>query len=399
MRRTFPIFFFLSFLLIALSCKKEKLPGSGGETVGTPEFSLDNMIDGVMGTFAAGMEDYYMFTEYELDEDSIFVFSGTLKKEDCETDCGSELRVEFRDVQKGVVNSGFRIDKAIRCGFYSFKDANSQYVFGGREPFVSNNIYKVNLFGETNATGAVSYDWIYEDDIERGMVKGIKDPVIIFTALPPGKNSIFGLTVEDEDGNKCYREHTSIIGRGYELCYADFEGELMSNGKIKLSAVVEGGLEPFNFMWSTGETTPSIEVDSEEGEYELSILSGTDRCTNLIRKTVKLEGNTVKTISCSFTWDDDNNTWKKFRFESGMRFHFGTVAMIYKDENGKEFRSDTDEQAESNFFEVLSVEPFENNENGEKTIKLEIKYLADVFDENGNKKTIEGEGRIAVAHP
>jgi len=50
-------------------------------------------------------------------------------------------------------------------------------------------------------------------------------------------------------------------------------------------------------------------------------------------------------------------------------------------------------------FEVLSVEPFDNNEKGEKTLKLQIKYLADVFDENGNKKTIEGEGTIAVAHP
>ena len=102
MRRTFPIFFFLLVLLVALSCKKEELPGSGGN-IGTPEFSLDNMIDGVKGNIAAGMEDYYMFTEFELDEDSVFIFSGTLKKENCETDCGSELQVIFRDFGVNLV--------------------------------------------------------------------------------------------------------------------------------------------------------------------------------------------------------------------------------------------------------------------------------------------------------
>ncbi|MEL6925513.1 MAG: hypothetical protein AAFO94_15820 [Bacteroidota bacterium] len=393
-------FIFLLLLLAALSCKKEELPGSGGN-VGTPTFVLNNSVDGSAMDLAAGMEDYYMFTEFNEDADTILTFVGTLKKENCAQDCGSQLRVEIRDYQKTPDRSDFRLNQALRCGTYKYRDLTSPFVPGSPNGFEQNNLYQVNLYADTDIEGPIQYTWTYRDHFTSGMAKNMPDPVINVLLKPFGSNldDVFGLEVEDEEGNKCYREHSKIIGRDYELCYADFTAKRLSNGNVKLEAQVEGGLDPFGFEWSTGETTQSIEVPAEDNTYELSILSGTDRCSNLIRKTIKMSGNDVKTVTCSFNWDDDNNSWNKYRLLSGGKFQFSTVILVYTDEDGTVYRSDLNAQSDNSSFEVLGVEPFNLNENGEKTVKLDIRYTADVFDIDGNRKTISGDGTIAVAYP
>jgi len=339
MRRTFPIFFFLSVLLVALSCKKEELPGSGGN-VGTPEFSLDNMVDGVSSSIAAGMEDYYMFTEYELGERAVYQFSGTLKKENCEVDCGSQLQVIFKDFQPMEDGNGvndFKLEQALRCGHYNFTDITL--------PFIGNTNYRVEASGNSNISGDLKFTWIYQDDFIKEEIKNIKDPILYYnfsgeTDVVPQRDKILGMKVEDENGNMAYREHKNFILRNYDLCYADIKATKLSNGKVELEALHEGGTEPFNFTWSTGEDTKTIEVEAKDTEYELEII-GSRGCTNRIRKSIKVNGNNIEQINSLITWkeSDTNNRWEGLTSFSQFGLQLGTVILKYTDDENNTYSS------------------------------------------------------------
>ena len=393
----YPIKYLLFPLILCLitACDKEKLPGESTE--GEVVFSVDYTVDGTSKAIDAGKDDYYMFTDFVEEEDMVYTFSGTLKKENCTTDCGEQLRIEIRDHHRNIDNRPFKLEQSLQAREYQFSDIK----FEQMPLLISYNLYHVNVTSQSSGVGELKYSWFYQDDISKDqIIKDLKNPVIniVFNTDNIGEEMI-ALEVIDEQGNKCYREHRDIILGGYTPCMADFSAEKLSNGKIKLEAIVNQGMEPFKYTWGNGDTTRVIEVDPVNAEYELSILSGTDGCFNRIRKSIKIEGDQINMIDCSFTWDDDNNSWEKYRELSGLRFQFGKVTLIYTDDQGIEYRSDQNTQESLSFFEVTEVAPFQENENGDQTLKLTVKYQCDLWSSDGQKKSIEGEGTIAMAYP
>ena len=71
----------------------------------------------------------------------------------------------------------------------------------------------------------------------------------------------------------------------------------------------------------------------------------------------------------------------------------------YTDSNGAVYRSDLQQQPNSNSFVITSVEDYENNENGDKTKKLHVSSNCILYNLNGNTLNFPFEGVIAVAYP
>jgi hypothetical protein len=77
----------------------------------------------------------------------------------------------------------------------------------------------------------------------------------------------------------------------------------------------------------------------------------------------------------------------------------GEVAIQWIDPNGNVWRSDGRVQESSAYFTVNESEPYENNEKGQKTRKMEVVFGCRLFNADGEAIEIFGGGVIAVAYP
>ena len=372
-------------LFLSLGCKKELLPPSSGND---PVFFLSNSIDGNQSNIAAGNDGYYMFADFSMDDDSIYTFSGTLKEENCNNDCGSEIRIEIRDFQKAHNPANL---------FYSLHKGS--YVYQANNATPMENIYR--LFVEDRSLGAapIEYEWEFEDDMFQAIIKDVQNPVfnlIKTIGMGTGEDKA-RLNIVDAQGNESFTEHTRIPLRSWGYCKAGFNVTLLGNGKMELEAEFEGE-EPFAVEWNTGDTTKTIEVDAVDSYYSLRIISS-NSCSNTFGRSLKIVNNDIQMATAEFGWNQNFNEDNVTRFTGGRRLHFGTVRLIYKDSNGQIFSSDLESQSKEALFEIIDVEDYLPNEDGKATKKLTIKYDCDVWSESGQKKRLSGEGSIAVAHP
>jgi hypothetical protein len=80
-------------------------------------------------------------------------------------------------------------------------------------------------------------------------------------------------------------------------------------------------------------------------------------------------------------------------------FNFNTIIVVYKDVNGQGWRSDLHPQQGNLFFNVISSVPYQKNENGLNTRKLEISLRCQMFNDSLiDSKIITCNGIIAVGY-
>jgi len=88
------------------------------------------------------------------------------------------------------------------------------------------------------------------------------------------------------------------------------------------------------------------------------------------------------------------------RIAQGSDLALQTFEFEMFDENGTLFSSAKGEQAEEASFEVISVEPFIENGEGQKTVKVTCQFSCQVYSDNGDSKLInDANAVIAVAIP
>jgi hypothetical protein len=82
-------------------------------------------------------------------------------------------------------------------------------------------------------------------------------------------------------------------------------------------------------------------------------------------------------------------------------FEFSKVIIEYTTEDGTFYSSEKGAQNGSNlYFEVLSVEDYEDSQIGQKTKKLAIRFACQLFNEEGAFfEFSNGEGIIGMAYP
>ncbi len=94
---------FLFLICIFLSCGKTELPTP---IVGEPIFFFDGQLGGVAKKINAGDNDFYLFTEFSKDDDSVFSFTGRLAKleQNCPDTCAEQLVISIRDFEQNISN-------------------------------------------------------------------------------------------------------------------------------------------------------------------------------------------------------------------------------------------------------------------------------------------------------
>ncbi|MEO1261132.1 MAG: hypothetical protein AAFZ15_20185 [Bacteroidota bacterium] len=392
----------LLLLLFLVGCNKIELEDP---PINNPVFSANVAFNNGENIFwEAGIDSFYMYTEYEYGADEIFRFIGRLEKENCTVDCNESLSIIFRN-SVAIPQSEFKIEQAFE---------NPRPPFSSNEIMVVDTVYEVDttsvyrIFFDidttvTASTGQTFYEWFNGPEI----VSSEMNPVLDFTNFP---NSEFMLKVTELGfGDSCVVWQKQFLSTDpTDRCAVYIQPNYNVDFFLEsLVAVADSGLDPFNLLWNNG-TQQEINTGPFEPGFEYSVtLTDNNDCQSSAGFLFNdfVVSSTQAQCSANFDYeieiitilDTVSTTIISAPFDS---LQFSAVTIIYTDKNGNEFRSDRAGQNPGANFTINNVEEYELNEKGEATQKLEVEFNCQLWDGNLNvKNIISGNAIWGVAHP
>ncbi len=374
-------------VLTILSCQKEIDVQAIEET---PEFTMSFLASRTMENWSAGYDDYFMHTDWTKDDKNVVTFIGKMAKKDCEGDCNSSIQFELRDFLPQNFEKIDFVDK-----FYT-----GTYKIGKREAQAVNDAYLVTLEGHNNWKENETF-WEFGD----GLI-AYNDSTIQHIYQPKKDEKITLFYRNSDTINDIHTYHSTTINfQDESFCTGDFKITPIEQDKIEIS--INAAVKSHATVWGqtkinendviqgfTSENKPwTISVGEKSTIVAFSDLS--NGCV-LERQIVLFYNKSSNSLSIL---DDRTNIQMK-KIELGSNLGLSTFAIQYIDKDGQIYRSDLGVQHKKRFFKITSREPYLENENGQKTIKLGVEFTIDVFLPNGEFITLrEGKGVIAVAEP
>ncbi len=374
---------FSAVLFFFGQCRKIELPPPDE---GAPVFFIQAAIDGVPLDIAAGDSTYVMRATYEQDTAGAAVYRGAFEELGCTSGCLPSLRFYFRGAGPGAPQP----DTELRLGAYPLRQPDTPtLVISYRAVFSGvNDISVIDV--------PASFSWDFGD----GATSALQNPEHEYEN---GEPRLVRLETINSNGCVSSMEQKITFGPPILPCRVDFSLQ-PPQGANPAQAVFDG---PFNnyqtWSWFDGDSTlltsysiPQL-LPQEFREACLTAVN-TEGCQSQTCKSAFL-GNNQEFGYCAtdFTWE----TIIEVSVSPGGE-QFGTVWIEYVDGSGQLFSSALGAQDTTggDFFRVLSKEPFEPNENGLPTEKLEVSFQCRLYAVDGQPLgTIEGSGAIAVAHP
>lgn len=377
------IYILLLIITGFFSCKTEELPSPQN---GTIVFS----VSGDWVDITAGEDDFYLFTDYEKDTSDVYSFIGRFAKtSDCETDCNEELLIKIRDIAQHSGTGGVDIDNALAIGNYSYKVLNTA---------VSNDEIIVNLVAEPEGNGPFTYNWTvtYIDSTINTSTYNTETVSLSFSNNFNIQSLDVCLMVLNN--NACQIQYCNDIFLDPNAidCQADIE-VVSSPALIQLEAVMSNGSAPFSYSWSNGMVTETI-AETINGPFNATYcvtITDANNCSDEICKEITLTQGGTTPIICGSRFSYE----KIFEPGIGDSLQLNTVFIQYTDPDGNVLMSDLQAQPNSSYFEIISVEDYDDNENGDKTKKMSVSVNCVLLNDQGAGIEFPFEGVIGVAYP
>ncbi len=374
--------FFLIFLVIA-SCKPEELPPINN---GEPVFSMSGGSIGI----TAGEEDFYLFSDYQKDDQDVYSFIARFAKlSDCGMDCKEELLIEIRNAQVTVGSESVDIENALKPENYFYRVPDT---------LISNEQTILNLTSHPDGTGPFFYHWEIADT--SGNIDTFSTPNLKLNLANYANTPTLDVCLEIISNNNCQIDYcnTIFLSPNTPKCQANFGVSSPPNPvEVELQAIMFNGTAPYTFQWnvdSIGEFL-TVPITLPFNETFCVTITDTFGCTDEICK----ELNITQSLNASICGS-------RFSYEKTIEpggsdsLQFSTVLIQYTDNDGVIYKSDFQQQPNSSNFKIIAVEDFENNEMGDKTKKLTISGDCLLYNEVGSMSIIfPFEGIIAVAYP
>ncbi len=385
--------FIVGIMLLVLACNDNQFP----EQPSAPEvqFYLEGEINSQNVSLKAGEEDYFMFTDYDYDQgDNRFVFQGKLSQVFC-INCGSSLNIEIRDSVKRAAD----------------------FTFGEGVPFSAKEIdYKLALenpgvqfqfTSSVDTADARSYFWNFGD----GSSSTVKAPKHIYGEANQGNRLPVTHRVVRKDSceTEIKREVDILFDTGADSCVLDFEVVVEKDSIAQFYTLIpkvvdfgqrfylwqiyiNGQNEPFKF---SNEGIFSFTLEPADQINKIVLITEDLECSGEVEKTYNITDKPKDAAICDLTFDQEKQFVLAPAPEVGS-----LVCITWENEEGIEYRSDRFGQPANSIFSVNSVEAFEENERGQKTVKLDITFSCELTAENGESIWVENmSGIFGVAFP
>ncbi|WP_282774253.1 PKD domain-containing protein [Phaeodactylibacter xiamenensis] len=367
---------FGSMVLAFMACDPTELPEP---TDGDPVFRLEGNLDSTAFELAAGVDNYFMFTELSPTNDGNLQSLSRLEELDCSTDCAPGWQFEF----SGSIAA---LDSLLGVGQVPFIQPGT---------IITDTTYTLNLTANSSHSAgapALSHEWAFYDGSAAGTSTVEKE-------IPgPGTYEVELTTITEGDCQSYTRKSFSFntVQQGCEVSFT-VDTTILFDSLIV--ATYDQGGAPEQLIWQdsiisqpgsifsflppqgTGQFTLCLEGLFPDGCIAAScqtiLLQQASVCRNRIDGGIETEINTVVIPGPS----------------SG-------VVIRYQDEQGNLYSTAAGSQAPSFSFSIESAGPYENNSLGQPTLQLGIRFQCQLYDEAGAPwKTAEATGTIAVAIP
>lgn len=346
---------FLIFIL-SFSCKKKDYPES--IVLNEPQFYARLQFEEQDLYLTAGRDNYRLFSSYTQDNSGLYNLISELKTEKCTSNCPNSLRVEILDSKLSSAGAATDIDNALRPGPY-------QYASSG---------WKVSFESSFNKS-AGSYFWSFGD----GSSSTLKDPVHVYK-----EGGVYSVCLKIVSSGGCENSICNTIEVGYPPDNCDATIQAFSTGLTSLRFNANpSGQAPFTYFWDFGDGDTS---NLAQPDHFYSI-GGAYPVTLTIKDAKK--DVSVRRYN-AVTYNDPSSCTSNFKIKEMIRESgtavFSRVSVRFTDINGRVYHSGEYTQENGSSFEILSVENYENNENGEPTKKLKVRFNAILY--NGTSKLV-----------
>jgi PKD repeat protein len=361
------LFVAILYLIQLGSCKPKDEPQ---EQIGIPVFSMNGFANDAAISIVAGVDGYFMNTDFNQTPNGVFTFNGKLSQQSC-TSCRPELAISFTNY---TVQTPFNIDSSLLVKTYPFYNQQQPVLryyelqctalpFGIGVPIIGWDFGNAKFSSDQNVTTTFKQDGIYSINCSAVFPNGcfsiLTQPVYL-TPTRVGKQTDFTINYIDSQTLL----FNSIPVNKNAIVTWDFGDSKVGEGSIVPHSYNSKGLYKVCMTYINGQDTMQF-------------------CKNV---------NTLNVTSCK----------SNFNFSSKLiidSFQFSTVNIEWKDETGKQFSSGLVDQPSESKFQVLQVSPFLLNEKGQKTKQLSIQFTCLVSDGNQIIELKNMKGVIAIAYP
>lgn len=371
----------LSPLLIFSGCRKDDPQIESG----TPVFMLQGTLNNSPITIQAGVNGYYMYSSYSSGADSVYTFTGDLHQESCSGNCPNSLQVYIRDYQPHGSTGTTNIDSALRLGAYAYFDTLAQQ---GMTVLFSNQV--------SNADSVFSYNWNFGDNSTSTLPNPIHNYVspgmynVCLTSTYMHNNvtnsHTFCDSVPVSPGGPCFSINTTTTPLG---------GNFFMDSVLFNASVTGGGVPPFTYLWDFGDSipgsgNPAMHVYTPAGKYAIR-LTVTDASSCTMHKRKEIQTSQCDSTLVNFDWTQ----------QPSSMLNLSTVKIQWIDGSGTHYRTDWGTQPSNSSFQLLSVDPYDRNENGQLTKKIHARVTCKLYDSIGQNfiQLSNADIVFAVAYP
>jgi PKD repeat protein len=378
----FKLISFFSIIVLLVSCREKKLPEDIIED-NTPVFTLSANIDGIPINIAAGSNNYYLYSNYDLGPNTNpnggpSQFVGALKQNNC-TLCPNSLEIQFIN-NYAFNNLGTNyIDTVLKqSNAYMYVKDNSN-VSSYNVKFKATP--RISLGG--NITG---YLWEFGD----GTISSDINPTHAYSSA--GAYNV-SLTIYSDNFGSSKVTNQVKIGLANNVCQSKIVKDFwLAPNKIKFYKK-NTGVAPFQYTWDFGDgstsidSTPSHQYTGSPSKYKVKLkVIDANADTAYSEYNTKMDAAAV--VLSNFVVESTiENPLKSSR-----------VIVNWIDANGVVYTSKHSSQPNASNFEIVSTENYVVNENGQPTKKVHVKFNCKVYNGLQSLSMSNVDVIIAVAY-
>lgn len=374
-------FLLLTFLTVVFSnCSKRSLPTSMS---GQPVFSFSGTINNQPVTYTAGDSGLYMFTEYFKDNQDLITLKGYFAPHNCTT-CEPYLSFEFKDENPNIETS-------LYSDIFSFFE-RSYFTSVSFDSIEINSPTETFKFSADNNPPGTTYHWNFGDGdtsnlaspIHTFTTDGIKD-VRLITKFNNLRDTII-IPIEVTPFSEC-RNRFSVNVDSLNSITANAEGLFNSY----LWNFGDGGM---------GEGSSVKHTYTQNGLYEIILSTSYSGCLATYKRKVNLTGNSQIPVSNFFY-----STFVSSETKTIARINHSACIITLK-MNGKTYKSYKNnpslDQSDHKIISTSNIGAYENNAQGQKTIKLDGEidlFLYNIANNNDSIPIKSNKLTIAIGLP
>mgnify|MGYP001571045275 CR=1 FL=1 len=360
-----------ALVLFVTACRKEEPKPD----IGNPVFYVNGTLNGSPLLLRAGVNNYYMYSDYSSDQQNIYTFSGTLKTDGSSDPSPGSLKISISDSRASAPAPAL-IDSALFPGTYFFSQTQTS-------PLTMQ--FTSQAAGDT----ILGYNWDFGDSNFSTQA----NPIHTYAT-----SGIYNVSLRTAFiHNNVFQEDTitSMINAGNTgQPISSFTGFNTFSNTFAFQAFTAGGTSPYSYIWNFGDNS-----------------FGTGDSVNHTYQSPPPDGICKVTLTTTDANNDSSITQKNILMPNATGCYcnftaqaltggnmFSNVTVTWTDAAGITYSS-ANGVGLNNSFQIISVDEYAPNENGQRTKKVRMLVTCTLFNGSSSIQLDNAEIVFALAYP